>query len=88
MFLEKVAKDLKGFTGADIENLCRESAILALRENIKSEEVTMEHFEAAMKKVRASITDKDLETYKKIEEEYLRTARGAAVKKEMPNYFG
>jgi transitional endoplasmic reticulum ATPase len=86
--LDKISKELKGFTGADVENLCREAAILALRENIHSKEVTMNHFEEALKKVRASISEKDLDTYKKIEEEYLRSARGAAIKKETPNYFG
>ncbi|MAG53006.1 MAG: hypothetical protein CMH62_03530 [Nanoarchaeota archaeon] len=48
----------------------------------------MKHFEEAMKKIRPSVSENDLETYKKIEEEYLRTARGAAIKKEAPNYFG
>lgn len=86
--LEKINKELKDFSGADIENLCREAAILALRENIKSEKVTMKHFNEAMKKVKPSVGEKDLETYKQIEEEYLKKARGAALQKEAPNYFG
>src|SRR3990167_454587 len=87
-FLYHIAKELKDFTGADIENLCREAAILALRESIKADKVTMRHFEEAMKKVKPSVSENDLETYKKIEEEYLKTSRGAAIKKEAPNYFG
>ena len=83
-----ISKDLNNFTGADIENLCREAAILALRENIKADKVRVEHFEEIMKKVKPSITENDLETYKRIEEEYLKTARGAAIKKEAPTYFG
>src|SRR3989344_870902 len=87
-FLYHIANELKDFTGADIENLCREAAILALRESIKADKVTMRHFEEAMKKVKPSVSENDLETYKKIEEEYLKTSRGAAIKKEAPNYFG
>ena len=36
-----------GMSGAEIENLCREAALVALRESIEAETVTMEHFRAA-----------------------------------------
>lgn len=36
-----------GMSGAEIENLCREAALVALRESIDAETVTMEHFRAA-----------------------------------------
>lgn len=48
----------------------------------------MKHFEEAAKKIKPSVNEADLETYKRIEEEYLKTARGAAIKKEAPTYFG
>ena len=86
--LAKLAKETKLYTGADIENVCREAGILALRENIKSREVTMKHFEDALKKTRSSVTEEDLEAYKMIEERFFKSARGAAIRKEIPTYFG
>ena len=86
--IQKLAKETMLFTGADLENLCREAGILALREDMKATEVRMSHFEEALKLVRPSITEQDLEAYKLIEEKFFRTARGAAIRKEIPNYFG
>ncbi len=86
--LEKLAKEAKLYTGADIENVCKEAGILALRENLKAREVTMKHFEDALKKTRASVTEEDIEAYKLIEERFFRSARGAAIRKEVPTYFG
>ncbi len=86
--LAKLAKEAKLYTGADIENVCREAGILALRENIKAREVTMKHFEGALKKTRSSVTEEDLEAYKLIEERFFKSARGVAIRKEVPTYFG
>jgi transitional endoplasmic reticulum ATPase len=86
--LPKLAKETKLYTGADIENLCKEAGLLALRENIKSSEIGMKHFEDALKKTRASITEEDLEAYKMLEERLFKSARGAAMRKEVPTYFG
>jgi len=75
-----------GFVGADIEALVREAALLALRENIDSKEVKMKHFEAALKKITPSVTKADIDRYKKIETEYLKSAK-AALEKPVP-YLG
>ena len=81
-----LAKDVKvneilnktdGFVGADMEALVREAAMLALRTNIDSKEVKMKNFEDALKKVSASVTPADLNKYKKIESDYLRSAKAA-----------
>ncbi len=52
--LENLAKRLDGFVGADIENLCREAAMVALRQNRKAKTVTQEHFEEALTTVKPS----------------------------------
>jgi len=84
--IKKLAAATEFYTGSDIESICREAAMIALREDINANEVTQKHFDAGLKKVRASVTEKDMEKYKKIEEQFLRTARGAAIK-EM-SYMG
>lgn len=37
--LDQLAERLEGWTGSDIDNLCREAALIALRENIESDKV-------------------------------------------------
>ena len=54
--LEKLADMSEGYSGADIEGLCREAAMAAVRKNWKSTPVKMKHFEEAMKEVRASLS--------------------------------
>jgi transitional endoplasmic reticulum ATPase len=54
--LELLARETVGYSGADIEALCREAAMNALRRNIEARDVTMKDFKEAMKKIPASIT--------------------------------
>jgi transitional endoplasmic reticulum ATPase len=84
--LDELVNKTKYYSGADIEGICREAGMLALRKDINSKEVKMKNFEDSLKNVKSSITEKDMEKYKKIEEEYFKTARGAAIK-EM-SYMG
>ena len=55
--LEKLAKHSEGYVGADIEAVCREAAMLTLREDINSETVSMKFFEKAMEKVKPKNAD-------------------------------
>ncbi|MFH0752108.1 MAG: CDC48 family AAA ATPase [archaeon] len=87
--ISKLIDKTENYVGSDIESLCREAAMLALREDLKAEEIKMKHFEAALKKVKSSILNEDIKKYNEIEEQYLRTARGAAIRgKNNQNYFG
>jgi SpoVK/Ycf46/Vps4 family AAA+-type ATPase len=67
----------ESYVGADIESLVREAAMLALRENMDTKTVNLKHFEEALKKVKASVNKQDVEKYKKVEENYLRSAKAA-----------
>ena len=51
--------------------------MLALRENIGVKFVNKKHFEEALKKVRPSVTKSTMDTYQKIEENYLKSAKAA-----------
>lgn len=54
--LERLARLTKGYSGADIESVCREAGLIALRRDINSKEVTFEDFEKALEKIGPSIT--------------------------------
>ncbi|GAF99324.1 unnamed protein product, partial [marine sediment metagenome] len=45
-----------GFSGADIETWCRESAMIALRENIRARKISLEHFKEAIADIHPTIT--------------------------------
>jgi len=50
------------YSGADIEALCREAALNALRRDLNSKEVSLQDFEEAMKKIGPSISP-DMEAW-------------------------
>ena len=54
----------KYYSGADIESLCREAAMHALRRDVKAKEVTMKDFQDAMKELGPSVTP-DMEKWYK-----------------------
>jgi len=76
-FLISIAKHTEGYTGADIEALAREAAMLALRESVDSKIVKKKHFEEALKKVKPSVNKYTMDVYKKIEENFLQSAKAA-----------
>ena len=61
--LEKLAKETEGYVGADIESVCREAAMLTLRNDIDSKEVTNKYFQEALEKVKPSDDDSQLMQY-------------------------
>ncbi|HPP45669.1 MAG TPA: AAA family ATPase, partial [Methanomassiliicoccaceae archaeon] len=61
--LDELVARTDGFVGADIESLCREAAMTALRENPKAGEIEQRHFDAALKVVRASCSKDVMKWY-------------------------
>ena len=51
-----------GYSGADVEAVCREAALNALRRNAEAKEVSADDFTAAMENIRPSITP-DMEAW-------------------------
>ena len=64
--LATLAAATEGYVGADIAAICREAAIIALRENPSAEKVTSAHFEAALSKVRPSASKEIREIYQRV----------------------
>ncbi|HOQ20618.1 MAG TPA: AAA family ATPase, partial [Methanothermobacter sp.] len=54
--LEKLAEMTEGYVGADIEAICREAAMLTLRQDMNAKEVPMKNFKEAMKKIKPKST--------------------------------
>ena len=57
-----LAKMAVGYSGADVEALCREAALNALRTNADAKEVSADDFTTAMENIKPSITP-DMETW-------------------------
>jgi len=64
--IKYLAKQSAGFSGADIEAVCREAALFAMRKNIDSTEVTKSDFEKAMKEVKPSLTEEMNQFYESV----------------------
>ncbi len=76
--VEELARKAQGYSGADVEAICREAAIDALRTDIDSTEVTLRDFNKAMERVAPSITAEDDAWYQKFSKR-LRRERAAAI---------
>ncbi|PIN67828.1 AAA family ATPase [Candidatus Woesearchaeota archaeon CG11_big_fil_rev_8_21_14_0_20_57_5] len=85
--LETLAKDTEGYVGADIESVCREAAMLALRENMNAKEIKKKHFTEALKRVRPSVSKEVEETYAQLKEHF-SSAQAEEMKVERPSYMG
>jgi transitional endoplasmic reticulum ATPase len=53
----------EGYTGADIEAICREAALNAIREDLKPKKVEMKHFIEAIKNTPKSLSPEDVKRY-------------------------
>jgi len=65
--LAELAAKTENFTGADIEGVCREAGMNAIREGV--DKVTAAHFAEALKSARPSITGSRVEAIKKFKEQ-------------------
>ncbi|MCR5026321.1 MAG: CDC48 family AAA ATPase [Methanobrevibacter sp.] len=50
--LKKLAKNTEGYVGADIEAVCREAAMLTLRNDLEASEIPNKYFKEAIEKVK------------------------------------
>ncbi len=85
--IEELAEKTEGYVGADIEAICKEAAILALRKDLKAKKIKAKHFEDALKKVSPSVSKEVAKAYKDILKQF-SAARGEEMKENKPAYFG
>ncbi len=64
--LNDLVRKTEGYSGADIEGICREAALIALRENLKADTVTADDFEKALKKIKPSIPEFEAASKKRL----------------------
>ena len=64
--LNEMVRKTDGYSGADIEGVCREAALIALRENLKADIVTADEFEKALKKIKPSIPEFEAASKKRL----------------------
>ncbi len=81
--VEELADLTDNYVGADIETLCREAVMLALRENFDTEKIEMRHFRDSLKKVRPALVEGMVEYYEKLKVQF----QGGA-KQEQKSYIG
>jgi len=75
--LKHLAEVTKGYSGADIEALCREAAINALRRDVNAKQVTKADFEKALEKIGPSISEDMENWYKKFAKQIRRIKKPA-----------
>jgi transitional endoplasmic reticulum ATPase len=88
--LKKVAKELEGYTGADIEALVREAGLNALRKDMKTKMVTKRDFDMALKQVAPSIKPDLVKFYDKVAEAFKAPAvrKKSRKEEELESYVG
>ncbi|KAF6247168.1 AAA family ATPase [Nitrosopumilus sp. b3] len=64
--LQEIAVATQNYTGADLAALCREAAVLAMRE--KSTKISSQHFANSLKQIRPSITKEVDQWYNTVKE--------------------
>lgn len=83
--LKTLAEKIEGYSGADIEALCREAALAALRESMSAKIVKTRHFTAAIKDVKPSLSKEVVDYYSKVD---MQKRVAEAVEREATRYVG
>ncbi len=80
--IDWLVEQTDGYVGADIEAICREASMTALREEVQRRNhadgdertspalVTRDHFERALNEIDSSVTDDVLQRFEEFEEQY------------------
>ncbi len=80
--ISELAELSEGYVGSDLESLCREAGMLAMREDCDT--VKMQHFEEALQKIRPTASADLTDHYQRVQEQF----KGGVAKKEQGSYIG
>ncbi|ESR51152.1 hypothetical protein CICLE_v100311322mg, partial [Citrus x clementina] len=61
--LRSIAEETELFTGAELEGLCREAGIVALREDISATMVRNRHFQTVKDSLKPALTKEEIDSY-------------------------
>ncbi|KAI7728961.1 hypothetical protein M8C21_020057 [Ambrosia artemisiifolia] len=61
--LKKLAQETERFTGAELEGLCREAGIVALREDITATVIHNRHFQTVRNSLNPALTSQEIDSY-------------------------
>ncbi len=62
--IKKIAQLTEGYSGADLENVCREAGVQAIREKMENlEKIENKHFEFALSKIKSTLPRSVIERY-------------------------
>ena len=65
--LKRIAQTTEGYSGADLENLCREAGMNAIREKMNDlDKIENRHFENAIDKIKSSLSKELIERYEQL----------------------
>ncbi|MDG6223942.1 MAG: CDC48 family AAA ATPase [Candidatus Thermoplasmatota archaeon] len=86
--LEDIADRTEGYTGADLEGVCREAALHALRNDLSSTFVGLVDFQQALSEIKPSVDQATIDAYKRLMDDW----KGGINKKEKEDkgltYYG
>lgn len=86
--LDAIAGMTEGYTGADLEGVCREAALHALRSDIDARSVGLTDFEHALTEIKPSVDQATIDAYKQLMDDW----KGGINKKEKEDkglaYYG
>ncbi len=85
--LKNLARDTEGYSGADIEAVCREAGLNAMREDMNAKSVNKKHFAEALEESKPSIDQAVIKHYQNLMER-MRAKATKEDKKEDINYVG
>ncbi len=72
--IKELVRKTEHFVGGDIEALCREAGMRALREDSDIDLVSKRHFDAALEKIHPSVTKDQLDRFQRLNEQLRRSA--------------
>ncbi|MEM1628391.1 MAG: CDC48 family AAA ATPase [Desulfurococcaceae archaeon] len=85
--IEELGRKTEGYTGADIAAVCKEAAMIALRElyatsnRLNVARVSMKHFLKALEKIPPSLSRSDIEMYERLARELKRISTSGGFRK-------